>query len=67
MMMKLTYVLTFLCLLRFDEVLHIQLHHIKIIDERSEEIELILDYRKTHQEEDKSFSTHALLMLSLLT
>ena len=50
MMMSVAYVLSFLCLLRFDEVLHIQAHHIELIDEEKGKIASWLKFRKTHQE-----------------
>jgi hypothetical protein len=41
------YVLSFLCLLRVDEVLKIGMHHIEIISDTK--IKLTLPFRKTHQ------------------
>ena len=41
------YTLAFLCLLHFDEVLKIEMHHIEFIS--SEKIKLTLPFRKTHQ------------------
>ena len=46
-MMQCIYILSFLCLLRFDEVLKIQLHHIKIENKETCEISLYLVFRKT--------------------
>ena len=41
------YVLSFLCLLRVDEVLKIEMHHIEFISDTK--IKLTLPFRKTHQ------------------
>jgi len=41
------FTLAFLCLLRFDEVLKIEMHHIELISR--EKIKLTLPFRKTHQ------------------
>lgn len=41
------YTLAFLCLLRFDEVLKIEIDHIERVSET--EIKLTLPFRKTHQ------------------
>ena len=41
------YVLSFLCLLRVDEVLKIGMHHIEFISDTK--IKLLLPFRKTHQ------------------
>ncbi|KAJ7830225.1 hypothetical protein B0H14DRAFT_2366006, partial [Mycena olivaceomarginata] len=46
-LLTLAYVLAFLCLLRFDEVLKIQMHDIEWISETC--IKLTLPYRKTNQ------------------
>jgi hypothetical protein len=43
------YVLSFLCLLRFDEVLSIQAHNLEIFDKDEGIIMLSLTSRKTHQ------------------
>lgn len=43
------YVLSFLCLLRFDEVLSIQVHHLEVKDKEKGLIMLHLLSRKTHQ------------------
>jgi hypothetical protein len=49
-MMSLMYAISFLCLLRLDEVLRIEARHVRRerID-RGWVVELTLDYRKTHQ------------------
>ena len=43
------YVIAFTCFLRFDEVLHIEVRHIRIHDFTTGKVELTLDFRKTHQ------------------
>ena len=48
-MMQAIYTLAFTCLLRFDEVLQIQAHHIEIIDKDKGQIALHLLFRKTNQ------------------
>jgi hypothetical protein len=49
LMMQAIYTISFLCLLRFDEVLKIQHHHIEVIDSIEGHIQLTLPFRKTHQ------------------
>ena len=49
LMMQAIYTISFLCLLRFDEVLKIQHHYIEVIDKDEGHIQLILPFRKTHQ------------------
>jgi len=49
-MLQCIYLLSFICLLRFDEVLQIQLHHITVENEMSAKISLNLIFRKTKQE-----------------
>src|SRR5204862_4191035 len=49
LMLQCIYTIAFLCLLRFDEVLKIEAHHLEVIDEATGEIKLILLFRKTHQ------------------
>ena len=46
-LLQAAYVLSFLCLLRIDEVLKIEMHHIKFISDTK--IKLILPFQKTHQ------------------
>ncbi|KAJ7900693.1 hypothetical protein B0H14DRAFT_3753009, partial [Mycena olivaceomarginata] len=46
-LLELAYVLSFLCLLRFDEVLKIQMHDIEWISDKC--IKLTLPFRKTNQ------------------
>jgi len=48
-MMQAIYLIAFTCLLRFDEVLKIQHHHIEIVDDFNGHIRLTLPFRKTHQ------------------
>jgi integrase len=49
MMLQCIYTIAFLCLLRFDEVLRIELKDIEVIDKFKGHIKLILPFRKTHQ------------------
>ena len=49
LMLQCIYTIAFLCLLRFDEVLKIQAHHLEVIDEGRGEIKLLLPFRKTHK------------------
>jgi hypothetical protein len=59
------YTLAFLCLLRFDEVLKIQVQDIKII--LKEKMKVTLPFRKTHQFGGRKFSLAVpILQLSLL-
>jgi hypothetical protein len=55
-MLHAAYTISFLCMLRFDEVLKIEAHHIEVLDETGEtgEIRLTLPFRKTHQTGGKS-------------
>jgi len=48
-MLQCIYTIAFLCLLRFDEVLKIQAHHLEVIDEGKGEIKLMLPFRKIHK------------------
>lgn len=48
-MLQAIYTLAFQCLLRIDEVLQIQSHHILVINEEKGEIQLNLLFRKTNQ------------------
>jgi len=49
LMLNAIYGIAFLCLLRFDEVLKIQAHHLVVVDEGKGEIKLTLPFRKTHK------------------
>jgi hypothetical protein len=49
LMLQCIYTIAFLCLLRFDEVLKIESHHLEVLDEASGEIKLSLPFRKTHK------------------
>lgn len=49
LMLQCIYSIAFLCLLRFDEVLKIQAHHIEVISEVEGHIKLTLPFRKTHK------------------
>ena len=46
-MLQSIYIISFLCLLRFDECLKIQAHHLEVIDEGEGQIKLTLPFRKT--------------------
>jgi hypothetical protein len=48
-MLQCIYIISFLCLLRFDEVLKIQAHHLEVVEEASGQIRLTLPFRKTHK------------------
>ena len=48
-MLQCIYAIAFLCLLRFDEVLRIELKDIEVIDKLKGHIKLTLPFRKTHQ------------------
>ena|ERR1022692_4179642 len=50
-MLHAAYTISFLCMLRFDEVLRIEAHHIEVMEghEETGEIRLTLPFRKTHQ------------------
>ena len=49
MMLQCIYTIAFLCLLRFDEVLRIELKDIEVMDKLKGHIKLTLPFRKTHQ------------------
>jgi len=49
LMLQCIYTIAFLCLLRFDEVLKIQAHHLEVMNEATGEIKLTLPFRKTHK------------------
>ena len=57
-MMSLMYAIAFQCLLRIDEVLRIEVRHLRrhILPE-GPKIELTLDFRKTHQTGGKTLET----------
>ena len=46
-LLQAAYAFSFLCLLRIDEVLKIEMHHIEFISDTK--IKLTLPFRKTHQ------------------
>ena len=48
-MLQCIYAIAFLCLLRFDEVLRIEVKDIEVIDKLKGHIKLTLPFRKTHQ------------------
>jgi len=48
-MLQCIYTIAFLCLLRFDEVLRIELKNIEVVDKFKGHIKLTLPFRKTHQ------------------
>jgi len=56
LMIQCIYTIAFLCLLRFDEVLKIQAHHLEVIDEGRGEVKLTLPFRKTHKYGGSSYS-----------
>jgi hypothetical protein len=62
------YSIAFLCLLRIDEVLRIQLRNIRVHDTESRIVELMLDFRKTHQTGGKVpyILTFILLLISII-
>ena len=62
-MMSLMYALGFMCLLRLDEILNIQVRNLRCRDARKGEIELLLDWRKTNQSGGKSSGILTLLLL----
>jgi len=49
MMLQCIYSISFLCLLRFDEVLRIEMKDIEVMDKLKGHIKLTLPFRKTHQ------------------
>ena len=49
LMMQAIYLIAFTCLLRFDEVLKIQHHHIEVVNPDHGHIRLTLPFRKTYQ------------------
>jgi hypothetical protein len=49
MMLQSIYIIAFLCLLRFDEVLRIEMKDIEVMDKFKGHIKLTLPFRKTHQ------------------
>jgi hypothetical protein len=49
MMLQCIYSISFLCLLRFDEVLRIELKDIEVVDKLKGQIKLTLSFRKTNQ------------------
>ncbi|KAG6826038.1 hypothetical protein H0H92_001351 [Tricholoma furcatifolium] len=53
LLLQAVYTLAFMCMLRFDEVLKIQAHHIKIDCEKNI-VQLSLPFRKTHQFGDEA-------------
>jgi hypothetical protein len=55
MMLQCIYTISFLCLLRFDEVLRIELKDIEVVDKLKGQIKLTLPFRKTHQNGGKSY------------
>ena len=55
MMLQCIYTITFLCLLRFDKVLRIELKDIEVMDKLKGHIKLTLPFRKTHQYRGISF------------
>lgn len=48
-MLQCIYILSFLCLLRSDEALHIRWEHLDLYDKATGKMKLTLPFRKTHQ------------------
>lgn len=48
--MQLIYLIAYLCLLRTDEALGINMEHIEFRFNQAKKVVLTLDFRKTHQE-----------------
>ena len=55
-MLQCIYSISFLCLLRFDEVLRIEMKDVEVMDKLKGHIKLTLSFRKTHQYGGKLFS-----------
>ena len=51
-MMQCICIIIFLCLLKFDEVLHIKTYYLEMINEKTDKIKLSLNFYKTHSHED---------------
>ena len=68
-MLQLAYAMAFLCLLRIDEVLRIEFHHIEIVNEDPNHpcIKLMLEFRKTHQDGGKQSIDNELVNSTRLT
>ena len=49
-MMSLLYAISFLCFLRIDEALKLQVRHFRLVDKKKGKIEITLDFRKTAQD-----------------
>ena len=56
LMLNCIYTFAFLCLLRFDEVLRIQLKDIEVVSREKGHIKLTLAFRKTHQYGGSNFA-----------
>ena len=48
--MSLLYAISFLCFLRIDETLRLELRHFRLVDQKKGMIEITLDFRKTAQD-----------------
>lgn len=48
-LLQAAYTVAFLCMLRFDEVLKIQVHDLHVCKDEPDEVVLHLPFRKTHQ------------------
>lgn len=57
LMMNLAYALSFLCLLRLDEVLNIRVENFHIHNIATGKLEIVLDFRKTQQAGGKCLKT----------
>lgn len=48
-MMSLLYAISFLCFLRIDEALRLEIRHLRLVDPEKGKIEILVDFRKTAQ------------------
>jgi hypothetical protein len=51
--MCLAYTISFLCFLRIEETLRLEVRHFKLLDRTKNILSLTMDFRKTHQEGSK--------------
>jgi hypothetical protein len=65
MMLQCIYTIAFFCLLRFDEVLRIELKDIEVVDKLKGKIKLTLPFRKTHQYGGECFSVSILTCIEI--
>ena len=57
-MMSLLYAISFLCFLRIDEALKLEVRHFRLVDKKKGKIEITLDFRKTAQDGGKRISDY---------